>query len=447
MFQSWRLRIREADEAFRDGRLDEAQELLVQGDLLQYLPGKRLAEKVAKGLAERARGRVFGGQSNAGWSDLSEACDLAAGAKSVKAIRGEILEQAITEAEGRIVAGEPSQAVRRLESLEKHGQADLRIRHLKEAAARLESARNLQVKGKFREAASQLERAAILRPGWDVIQRLQADCRDDMEMYQRRSEELHKAMSEESWSDVLSLADRLLEVAPDSPLATDARRRAWGMVGAKGESPDSGNVLVDSSPTRRTAIEKRAMLWIDGVGGYLLCLEPTVTIGQATPGNHVDIAIFGDLSREHVRIRRDDGYLLEPIGAVRQDGNLVNNVTLLSDGDEFEIGSGIRLRFRQSHALSATARLDIVSSHRTKPSVDGILLMAESCVMGPKLQNHVICRDWANDVVLYRMDGELGCRALESLEIDGCYCEGQGRLGFDSHVCGSDFSLGIERIG
>ena len=44
------------------------------------------------------------------------------------------------------------------------------------------------------------------------------------------------------------------------------------------------------------------------------------------------------------------------------------------------------------HVLSASARLEMVSRHRTQPHVDGILLMAESCVLGPKWQNHVVCR-------------------------------------------------------
>jgi hypothetical protein len=78
--------------------------------------------------------------------------------------------------------------------------------------------------------------------------------------------------------------------------------------------------------------------------------------------------------------------------------------------------------------------------------VDAIILMAESCVLGPKWQNHVVCRDWKGDVVLYRQEDKLFCRAMESLEIDGKLHDGRGPLGPHSRVVGDDFSLSLELL-
>ena len=39
------------------------------------------------------------------------------------------------------------------------------------------------------------------------------------------------------------------------------------------------------------------ILWIDGVGSFALCDSQEITIGQAFPGNSVDLAIRGDISR------------------------------------------------------------------------------------------------------------------------------------------------------
>ena len=72
--------------------------------------------------------------------------------------------------------------------------------------------------------------------------------------------------------------------------------------------------------------------------------------------------------------------------------------------------------------------------------------MAESCVLGPKWQNHVVCREWAGDVVLYRGDGQIMCRAMESIEIDGKLHDGRGAVQPGSHVMGSDFSLSLEGV-
>ena len=65
------------------------------------------------------------------------------------------------------------------------------------------------------------------------------------------------------------------------------------------------------------------------------------------------------------------------------------------------------LRYRLPHPLSTTARLELASRHRTQPWADGVLLMGNSCVLGPNLRNHVVCRDWSEDVVLYRQADRL----------------------------------------
>ena len=77
MFQGWRFKLREAEEASDQGQLDEACRLLTQSDLRQYLPGKRLSTKVAGQLAQRARRRVIQGDLSAGWRDLQAAKSLA----------------------------------------------------------------------------------------------------------------------------------------------------------------------------------------------------------------------------------------------------------------------------------------------------------------------------------------------------------------------------------
>ena len=190
------------------------------------------------------------------------------------------------------------------------------------------------------------------------------------------------------------------------------------------------------------------MLWIDAVGGYLVCLGEEILIGQAVPGSLVDVPIQADISRKHVKIlRHGEGYVLEPVGGkVVIDGKTVTESTLLSDGDEIVLGEAVKLRFRKPHVLSASARLEMVGPHRTQPFADAVILMAESCVLGPKWQNHVVCRDWNNDVVLYRNDDKIMCRAMESIEIDGRLHDGRGSVRPGSHILGSDFSLTLEAV-
>jgi hypothetical protein len=72
--------------------------------------------------------------------------------------------------------------------------------------------------------------------------------------------------------------------------------------------------------------------------------------------------------------------------------------------------------------------------------------MAESCVLGPKWQNHVVCRDWGDDVVLYRHEDRIYCRAMESIEIDGQLHDGRGPVRPGSQVLGTDFSMTLEAV-
>jgi hypothetical protein len=192
---------------------------------------------------------------------------------------------------------------------------------------------------------------------------------------------------------------------------------------------------------------ERFMLWIDAVGGYWVCLDDQITLGQPDARGTADVPILGDLSSRHARIRRDgEGYLVEACREVRVDGRLVRDIGWLGDGSRIQLGGSVRLLFRRPHPLSATGRLDFLSRHRTQPSADSVLLMADTCVLGPKPHSHVVCRDWTREVILYRRQHELYCRTEGPLKIDGATCKGDGRISKNSRIEGDGFSFNLEAI-
>jgi hypothetical protein len=192
----------------------------------------------------------------------------------------------------------------------------------------------------------------------------------------------------------------------------------------------------------------RFMLWVDAVGGFWVCMADEVVLGQPVPSATVDIPILADISGRHARIRRDgEGYLVEAIRQVQIEGRIVDKVATLASGNRIDLGERVRLMFRRPHALSATARLDFVSHHRTLPSADAVLLMADSCILGPNPHSHIVCRDWPQEVVLYRHDEQLFCRTAGECEIDGVRCKGRGRIARNSRIEGKGFSLRLEEIG
>ena len=169
-----------------------------------------------------------------------------------------------------------------------------------------------------------------------------------------------------------------------------------------------------------TETPKRALLWVDAVGGFLVCLDEQVVIGQPSQGGAIAVPILADLSRRHAVIRREAGaYVIEPLQSVRIDGREIKGPTVLADGQRIQLGDSVRLRFTKPHALSATARLDFESHHKTQPTADAVLLMADSCVLGPNSHCHVRCRDWQQDVVLYRHGEGFQCRSAAPLVVEG----------------------------
>ena len=471
MFQPWRLRLREAEEALKSGRLDEASRLLCDEEIRKYFPAKKLLANAAQQMVARGQLHAQKAETAAGWQDFQAAVELGAEAQALSQLREKLVELAMAEAERYLAAGNIDACLATLDRLHHRGGEAHALRQFKHVVRKVELARRQWRQGKLPEADETLAAAIALRPEMGMLQELRADCQCKLDESRQLAEQLHRALAAENWPDVSSSADRLLAISPECPVALDARRRAWKAVGVQLDPPRpraaiasevrNGNLPSENGasnghrirPALADAIAsnlpagRRFVLWIDGVGGYLVCEGEEVILGQPVPGGRVDVPILGDVSRQHAKIHRNgEGYLVTPLRPTRIQGREINSVTSLADGSLLELGEGVQLRFRRPHALSGTARLEFVSRHRTQPSCDAVLLLADSCILGPAANSHVVCRQWSRQIVLYRQDGQLWCRTSGAFQIDGRSYEGQGPLARGSQVVGEDFSLSLEEI-
>jgi hypothetical protein len=191
----------------------------------------------------------------------------------------------------------------------------------------------------------------------------------------------------------------------------------------------------------------RFLLWADSIGGYLVCLEDEVVLGRAGPDGQADIPLLGDLSRRHASLVRDgDSYILKAHHPCFVNGRRVESAPL-RNGDVIRLGSSVELEFRQPSPVSATARLAILSRHRLPVAVDGVVLMAETCILGPSAQAHVPAPNLEAPVVLYRQGAALWCRAAGEFEVDGRSCLARAALTLNSSVLGEGFSFSLEPLG
>lgn len=483
MFPTWRLKLREARIAWQSGRYDEAGQLLAEQSLREFLPAKRLAQNVAGKMVERAGQRFARGDSAAGWRDLAAADRLGGQSEAVSRLRREYADRALAEIRRYLAADQAAAALARLEKLHRKGLADEQTRTLGQIASLVNEADRAAARGHFAEASEACGRAQELAAEdaaehgtMEIAQRLEQRC-EDLTRHgaecQRLSAELHEALGRKEWGTVLSAAEALLALAPQHTAAREARRRAWQAVGMDvtraGNPRRAGGYVslrLDQAIGRRARVStrhstrsseddtvtgnsrpRRALLWIDAVGGFLVCLDDEVVLGQPSPGDGTGLPILADLSRRHAVIRREQGcYVLEPVHQVSVDGRTATGPVLLADGQVIQLGEAVRLRFTKPHALSATARLVLESHHKTVPSADAVLLMADSCVLGPNRHCHVQCRDWQHDVVIYRQNERLACRSAGPLTVDGEPCSGPTEIEPGTQVAGEDFSFAWETV-
>ena len=190
---------------------------------------------------------------------------------------------------------------------------------------------------------------------------------------------------------------------------------------------------------------QRRVLWIDGVGGFLLVDRDEMLVGQALSGSATDICIVGDLSRQACAIKRIEGdYLLQPLQPMLLDTRSVERPQLLQHNAELQLGSRVKLRFTKPSPLSSTARLDMVSHHHFKPHVDGVLLLADSCVIGPSGHGHVICPTWKSELLLVRRGDLWYFQSSTEVEVNRVRVTGQIPLVAGMRMQGEDFSLSVE---
>jgi hypothetical protein len=192
----------------------------------------------------------------------------------------------------------------------------------------------------------------------------------------------------------------------------------------------------------------QGVLWVDAVGGFLVSLKDEVTLGQAVPNAKADIAIQADVSRRHARIRRvGEDYLIEPYALVTVGNQPIVKSTTLIDGDEICLGTSVRIRFEKPHPLSNSARLKLLTGQRLQPAVDGVVLMGESCLLGPASNNHISCSHWDTSMVLSRgEEGKLRFRAGERVEVDGAVVGDKGQVDWGSRLSGKNFAITLERL-
>jgi hypothetical protein len=436
---------RQAQEAIKHGRLDDALRLLTQPGAAGRRGHAALLARLARAYGERGERALRQDDAESAWRDLLHAEQLQTADPAADRLRQALTRLGVAEVRSLLQTGEPARAEDAAGRLRNKLARSPELQVLEEAARGWLAARQRAAAGDFAPALDDLARVRRLLPGVLALERERADLEQRRQKFAALLLRLHEASEAGRWRDVIEAAEEVLTLAPQHAEARKARGRAW-----KAVEP----VTVAARPAEPPPVPpaddgpaQRYLLWIDGVGGYLLCLGPRVTLGQATPETTVDVPLVADVSRLHASLTRDgEGYVLESARGLKVNGQPTTRA-LLRPNDRATLGASCQFRFRQPVPVSATARLDLVSGHRLPMGVDGVLLMAETLILGPGEQAHVAMPDLKNPIVFFRHKDGLGLRHAGGLVIDGKKSPERTPLGPRALVSGDDFSFAVEPVG
>lgn len=467
MLGQWRIVLRRAEEAARGGRFDEAGALASRPDVADHYQLVQFRNRLGPELIARAARRASTDDAQGAIEDLALAERLGASPEPLAEARMSLADRFAAEVRKNLELGEPSRALARIDELARHKIGGRALQECRELAEVWRDAVDEARRGEFGRARELLERAERLAEG--ASSKALADVRNDLEARQKAAapkvEALYEALAQGDWPRSLAAAETLIDIVPEHPAARRAQAEAWKRIAAIGpanssdwrrRSPDQEakpGALAGSESSRPLAEPRSAgprgrfLLWVDAVGGYLVCLDDRVVLGGVGSQSSADVPLMGDISRDHAAIVREGGgYRLDPRRTTFLNGKAITEPVPLRDGDVIRLGRTVELEFRQPSPISASARLTVVSRHRLPMAVDGVLLMAETCIVGPGRQAHVQAPALNDPVILYRQAGALWCRSRNDFEVDGRPGASRAPLTFNSSVRGDDFSFGLEPL-
>jgi hypothetical protein len=407
------LMVRQAREALRTGRLDEAARLLAVPTVRGHRTAAEVLVGLARAFADRGQKYLDRHDPENAWGDLGRAEGVAVADPAIDALRDALGRLALAEVRALLEAGQPGGAAAAVRRLQERGARLPELRPLEESARDWGLAAELADRGEFAAAVQTAERVRARLPVPPVgFNRFLSELAERQGRFAAHFDRLHEALEGRRWRDVVRACDEMLAAAPQCEEARAARSRAWTAL-----EPETLPAAPAEPPPPTAGVPRRFLLWVDGVGGYLVCTGPRLTVGRID--GSADVPVSAAVSRHHADLEREDGgWLLDAVRPVAVNGGLVTRHAL-RPGDTLTLGESCRLRFEQPVPVSGTALLKPTGPHRLGLGADAAVLMADTLVLGPGPEAHVEVPDLPAPVLLVRQRDGLAVRWSGPFTLDG----------------------------
>ncbi len=162
------------------------------------------------------------------------------------------------------------------------------------------------------------------------------------------------------------------------------------------------------------SLDRPIVLLVDGAGAALLVSEPLVQIGRAGISG-VTLGFERELLSQHAEIRRSgEQFWLTATGPCEVNQRRAERM-LLCDGDRVGFGAQVRMVFLRPSAKSESAVLRLSHRCRLPQDVGLVILMQDTCLIGPTPTCHIRTREGAAPLVLFTRGGQLHARGPDGL--------------------------------
>lgn len=203
---------------------------------------------------------------------------------------------------------------------------------------------------------------------------------------------------------------------------------------------ESSNFATGQGPPRG----QRFLLWVDGMGTYLILTSDQIAIGRSGSSSGPEIALPANLAGYHAEILRsdDDYFAVSAQGTVEVDGRSISKKLLVS-GDELILSPQCRLTFELPNPMSSTALLSLQKSLRIEGDVRQIILLKDLLILGPNPSCHVETRGKGEPVILSYAPEGFTCRAQEDILVKDSPAGREATIPFGAHVQVGDLTFAI----
>src|SRR5262245_43092384 len=209
------LTVRQAQEALKNGRLEDAHRLLGQSACQGHKRSWELQGQLAGAFIERGQRFLEQEETAKAWNDLVHAEQLGKADGPAGGLRQALTKQGLAEVREFLDAGEPGLAADAVARLRERSVRQQELTLLEEAAKDWGEAQELAGRGECRRALQMADRLRRLLPDpGRAFEKFQRDLERGRESLAPLLVELHEAVEQGRWREVVQLSDQVLALAP-----------------------------------------------------------------------------------------------------------------------------------------------------------------------------------------------------------------------------------------